>query len=71
MFKRSNFKKVKIGETINLEKSLKYGHKVSGHFVQGHVDTTANVKEISFIDKSWSLTLVIKEKNFRKQMYHN
>ena len=64
--KRSNFKKVKIGETINLEKSLKYGHKVSGHFVQGHVDTTAKVKKINFIDKTWQIKLQILNKNYSK-----
>ena len=64
--KRSNFKKVKIGETINLEKSLKYGHKVSGHFVQGHVDTTAKVKKINFIDKTWQIKLQISNKNYSK-----
>ena len=34
---RSNFKKIKIGQVINLEKSLIYGQKISGHFTQGHV----------------------------------
>ena len=32
---RSNFKKIKIGQIINLEKSLIYGQKISGHFTQG------------------------------------
>ena len=64
--KRSNFKTIKIGQLINLEKSLVYGQKISGHFIQGHVDTTAKVKSISFIDKSWSLKLEIKNKNFSK-----
>ena len=35
---RSIFKKVKIGNRINIEKSLVYGQKISGHYVQGHVD---------------------------------
>ena len=65
---RSNFKNIKIGKIVNIEKSLIFGQKISGHFIQGHVDTTANVKEINFIDKSWSLTLVIKEKNFIKYL---
>ena len=37
--KRSNFSQIKVGKTINLEKSLKYGEIVSGHYTQGHVDT--------------------------------
>lgn len=31
------------GEVVNLEQSLIYGEKVHGHFVQGHIDTTAKV----------------------------
>ena len=61
--KRSNFKKAKIGNLVNLEKSLKFGSKISGHYVQGHVDTTAKVKNIKIIDRSWVVEFII-EKNF-------
>ena len=47
------FKTSKSGDIINLEKSLKYGNRISGHFVQGHVDITCTVKKILFIGKSW------------------
>ena len=63
---RSNFKKLKLGKKINLEKSLIYGQKISGHFSQGHVDTTAKVKSINLIDQSWSLELEIKNKIYIK-----
>ncbi len=63
---RSNFKKIKIGQIINLEKSLIYGQKISGHFTQGHVDTTARIKKINIIDNSWSIKLEIKNKKFMK-----
>ena len=66
--KRSNFKNIKTGQIINLEKSLIYGQKISGHFTQGHVDTTAIVKKIDFIDKSWSLKLKIENKKFSKYL---
>tara|TARA_Y100000591_G_scaffold311086_1_gene314118 strand:- start:21 stop:608 length:588 start_codon:yes stop_codon:yes gene_type:complete len=59
--RRSNFSKIKIGDEVNLEKSLVYGQKISGHFTQGHVDTTAKVKKIVLIDNSWILKLEIKE----------
>ena len=64
--KRSNFGKIKIGDEVNLEKSIIYGQKISGHFTQGHVDTTAKVKKIDLIDNSWVLKLEIKEKKFLK-----
>tara|TARA_Y100000768_G_C23764696_1_gene580308 strand:- start:32 stop:631 length:600 start_codon:yes stop_codon:yes gene_type:complete len=57
--KRSNFKFAKIGKIINLEKSLLHGQKISGHYVQGHVDTTARVKNIDIIEKSWVIKLVL------------
>ncbi len=63
---RSNFKKIKIGQIVNLEKSLIYGQKISGHFTQGHVDTTAKINKINIIDNSWSIKLEIKNKKFMK-----
>ena len=54
---RSNFKFIKLGNLINLEKSIVYGRKISGHFIQGHVDATAKIKKITFIDKSWVVKL--------------
>jgi len=64
--KRSTFSNAKIGQIVNLEKSLLFGQNISGHFVQGHVDTVAKVKKISFIDKSWFLRLKLLKKNLNK-----
>ena len=64
---RSNFKKVKIGKIINMEKSLHFGKKISGHYTQGHVDTTAEVKEIRVIDKTWFIDIKIPKK-FKKYL---
>jgi len=50
---RTNFKSLNKGDLVNLEKSLKYGDHISGHFVQGHVDTTSIIKKIDFVGKSW------------------
>ena len=60
--KRSNFKYAKKGKLINIEKSLNFGNKISGHYVQGHVDSTALVKKIIIIDKSWVITLSLSDK---------
>ena len=35
------------GDLLNLEKSLKYGDRISGHFVQGHVDCTSEIRKIA------------------------
>ena len=66
--KRSNFSRLKLGDEVNLEKSLVYGQSISGHFTQGHVDTTAKVKKISLIDNSWILKLEIKNIKFLKYL---
>ena len=63
---RSKFKYLEKNEQINLELPLKYGQKISGHFTQGHVDTTAKIKKINIIDNSWSIKLEIKNKKFMK-----
>ena len=60
--KRSNFKYAKVGKYINIEKSLLHGQKISGHYVQGHVDTTSRVKSIKIIDRSWNVNFQIKKK---------
>ncbi len=64
--KRSNFKTLKIGQRINLEKSMIYGQEISGHFIQGHVDTTSLVKSINIIDKSWTIKLEMQNKSLSK-----
>jgi len=63
--KRSNFKKAKIGKYINIEKSILHGKKISGHYIQGHVDTTSTVKDIKIIDRSWNISFTL-EKKFKK-----
>lgn len=36
----------KAGETVNLERALKAGDDVGGHFVTGHIDGIAEIKDI-------------------------
>ena len=62
--RRSNFKYLKVNQLINLENSLVYGQKISGHFTQGHVDTVAEVIKIDVIDKSWIIKFKFREKKF-------
>ena len=63
--KRSKFNKIRLNDNINLELPLKYGQKISGHVCQGHVDTTAKVKKISIVDKSYIYDFLIPKK-FKK-----
>ena len=63
---RSNFKNIKKGQILNLEKSLSYGQKLSGHFVQGHVDTTAKICNNEIVDKSWIIKFQLENKKLNK-----
>ena len=60
--KRTNFKKSKIGDLVNLEKPMKFGDRISGHFVQGHVDTTSKVNKIIKLGKSWLISFKLLDK---------
>ena len=64
--KKTNFKNLKKNQIINLEKSLIYGQRISGHFSQGHVDSTAIVKKINIIDNSWLIKFQILDKKLNK-----
>ena len=60
--KRSKFKKVIVGDYINIETSLKYGNKISGHIVQGHIDCISKVNFIKKIDKSFLFDFLMNRK---------
>jgi len=64
---KTNFKLVKIGSLVNIERSLVYGSKISGHYVQGHTDTTGKVSSIIILSKTWIVKFEIK-KRFQKYL---
>ena len=59
---RTNFRYLKKKSIVNLEKSLRYGDRISGHFVQGHVDTTSKILNINVVGKSWYIDLSLSKK---------
>ena len=65
--KKTHFKYIKKRDEINIEKSLSFGNKISGHYVQGHVDTVGRILNILIVDKTWVVTLLI-NKNFCKYL---
>tara|TARA_B100001248_G_scaffold218661_1_gene174121 strand:+ start:67 stop:675 length:609 start_codon:yes stop_codon:yes gene_type:complete len=64
-WEKTNFSTWKVGSLINLEKSLKVGDELGGHFVYGHVDTTASIRYIEKINGSYKITFNI-NKEFLK-----
>ena len=66
---RTNFSNQEFNKLakINIEKSLKIGDEISGHFVYGHIDRTTNITNINKLDNSWEFNfknLKNKDKNF-------
>lgn len=54
------------GDEINLERCLKLGDRLDGHWVQGHVDTTGICKKITDENGSWKYEIEFQNaENFR------
>ncbi|MCM1369717.1 MAG: riboflavin synthase [Candidatus Amulumruptor caecigallinarius] len=50
---RSNLGMLRVGDSVNVERSLKFDGRLDGHIVQGHVDQTAVCESVSEADGSW------------------
>ena len=64
---RTNFGLLKKGSIVNLERSLKIGDRLDGHFVQGHVDTTATCIDIAKQKGSWILMFKVQSSKLKVQ----
>lgn len=49
---RSNLGNLKVGDIVNLERSMKIDSRLDGHIVQGHVDTTAVCESVESVGGS-------------------
>ncbi|MDO4672110.1 riboflavin synthase [Falsiporphyromonas endometrii] len=50
---KTNLGLLKIGDEVNLERSMMMGGRLDGHIVQGHVDQTAICTNVEELDGSW------------------
>ena len=55
---KTNLSNWKIGDLVNLERALRVGDEIGGHFVTGHVDTVLEIQKI--IEEDGSRILYIK-----------
>ncbi|TLX70938.1 riboflavin synthase [Labilibacter sediminis] len=53
---KSNLGVLKVGDKVNLERSMIMNGRLDGHIVQGHVDQTAKCIEVKEADGSWYFT---------------
>ena len=67
---RSNLGKLKVGDKVNLERSMLMNGRLDGHIVQGHVDQTAVCTEVREADGSWYYTFTYRfDKTMARQGY--
>ena len=59
--RRTSLGEKKAGDIVNLERPLAAGGRLGGHFVQGHVDGTGRVTELSPEGQSWWLSVRVPE----------
>ena len=57
----TNLGELKEGDPVNLERSLRIGDRLSGHFVQGHVDTCAEVIAYEQVGQDHQFTVALPE----------
>ncbi len=50
---KTSLREWRVGNKVNLERALKLGDRLDGHFVQGHVDTTGTCVEKQTLEGSW------------------
>ncbi len=54
-FDRTNLGEKKVGSRVNLERALRVGDALGGHFVTGHVDGVGRVRKITPVGRDWIL----------------
>lgn len=52
---KTSIGRLKMGDKVNLELSLRPNDRLGGHFVQGHVNALGEIKNISMIGKNWEI----------------
>ena len=60
--KLTNLGKIKIGEKVNLERALKIGDRLSGHFVTGHIDCLGIIRNKTFVSGNLCFEFALPEK---------
>ena len=53
---RSNLSLLKVGDEVNVERSMMMNGRLDGHIVQGHVDQTAVCTAVEDAEGSWYFT---------------
>ena len=58
----TNLCQLKVGSSVNIERSLTFGSEIGGHILSGHIHAQATVIEVSDTDSHFDLSLEVEPK---------
>jgi len=58
---QTNFGEIKVGEYVNLERALKIGDRIGGHFLTGHIDFKTKIYSFKKEGEFYTLKIKIPE----------
>lgn len=62
----TNLKQLKAGDRVNLERALRHGDRLSGHYVLGHVEAKAKILDISKTKRQTEVRIELPKKISRR-----
>ncbi|AMA65138.1 Riboflavin synthase [Candidatus Arsenophonus lipoptenae] len=68
--KLTNLESLKIGDIINLERSVKYSDEIGGHIMSGHIITTAKIIKILKSKNNLQIWFNLCKKKYVKYILH-
>ncbi|MFP3019754.1 MAG: riboflavin synthase subunit alpha [Arsenophonus sp.] len=66
----TNLGSLKIGDMINLERSVKYGDEISGHIISGHIIDTAEIAKIFKTENNLQIFFYVNNKQLMKYILY-
>ncbi len=66
----TNLGYLKIGDYINIERSIRYGDEIGGHIVSGHIINTAEISKISKLNNNYIIWFAIKDISLMKYIFY-
>jgi riboflavin synthase len=61
-YKKTSLNSLNYAAAVNLERSLKAGNNIGGHFLSGHIETTINILKIQQKNNSYEILFSMPEK---------
>jgi riboflavin synthase len=62
---RTNLSRIKVGDLVNFERSLKFGDEIGGHLLSGHIDATATILKVETPENNHTITLTTSPEWFK------